>query len=211
MEKNNRKPQKPTKNQIIRKRKETIKHKKMLQELGLLPEPLPKRTFNKLKEGRPTKYRPQLCAKIIELMAEGKTRVSAITEMGITEPTFWSWTTEFISEKGEDSKTYKKLNTNFKPDFLKAVKIGEALNRMWWEEVGRLNIHNKDFNSTLYMMQMQNRHGWTRKLEGKVDVNEMHTTKEIKEIIFKFDKEEIRQYIGELAELGVIETPAKIN
>lgn len=74
-------------------------------------------------------------------MAEGKSKRTAAVEMGVTEHTFHNWAKKF-------------------PDFLQAVKIGENLCRRWWEEIGRLNLHNKGFNNVGWMMNMQNRFGW---------------------------------------------------
>ena len=204
-----KKEQKPTKKQAMRKRKETNHFKKLQLQLGFLPPSLPKRTIQKIKSGRPTKYRKEMCEQLILLMGQGKSKASALVEMGITEGTAWSWCNEYTEYTGKDNKMYKKLNTNFKSDFLKAIKIGEQLNQWWWEEISRLNMHNKDFNCTLWMMNMQNRFGWSRRIDGKIEINETH--REIREVIFKFEADEIKSYIRELAKLGVIEIPAQIH
>lgn len=189
--------------------KGTISRELILQQMGLMPKPLPKRTIQKIKSGRPTKYSPELCEKLIDIMAQGKSKTTAITELGISVKTFWDWTTEYIEDVDEEGKLYKRSNNNFQPNFLKALKIAEQLNLSWWEEMGRMNINNKDFNSTLYMMQMQNRHGWSRRIDGKIDINETHTERQ--EIVFKFETDEIKNYIRELADIGIIEAPSEVH
>lgn len=202
----------------------TKNREEKIKKSGLIPDPLPLTTIKKLIDGRPSKYFKDICYKVILLMAEGNSKNSTLVELGISEVTFWDWTNEYVSaDKGDrgaiqeiDStgKTiYKKPNTNFKPDFLKAVKIGEKLCLRWWETIGKDNLANKDFNNTMYMMQMQNRFGWSRRLDGNININETH--REVKEIVFKFGTEEVREYVEVLKELGIqlddtgsIEVPA---
>lgn len=130
----------------------------------------PQSGAKKNKGGRPTKYTPMMCRKVIEIMAGGKSRGNAATLMGVTEATFYGW-------------------MDLHEEFLKAVKIGDQLSELWWMTMGQLNIHNKEFNSTLYMMQMQNRFGWSRRLEGRVDINTRTETVDKKIIEIKGDEQ----------------------
>jgi len=111
--------------------------------------------------GRPTKYNPKMCLDIIKHMSEGRTIEDASTLMGISYVTLYNW----IKEPTEDNP-----NPFFQPNFFKAYKLGEQLQRLWWNELGRMNLNNSYFNNTLYMMFRQNLHGWTRRLEGKLEV-----------------------------------------
>jgi DNA-binding transcriptional regulator YiaG len=45
-------------------------------------------------------------------------------------------------------------------EFLKLVKIGLVKSQHWWQEEGKTNLQNKEFNSTLWYMNMKNRFQW---------------------------------------------------
>ena len=96
----------------------------------------------KNKVGRPTKYRPWMCDRVIALMAQGASKHEALADLGIWEDTFYRWAKEI-------------------PEFSEAVKIGTELSRMWWEREGRQSLRDKDFNHGLWYMNMKNRFGWT--------------------------------------------------
>lgn len=102
----------------------------------------------KRKAGRPTKYKPEMCAQVVELMREGASLAEVSAEIGITRETLNQW--RHSNEKFSD-----------------AVKNGIELSRAWWERKGRVNLENKDFNATLWYMNMKNRHGWADKVEKK--------------------------------------------
>ncbi len=99
------------------------------------------------KVGRPTKYRPWMCDRVIALMAQGASKHEALADLGIWEDTFWRW---------------RKIH----PEFSEAVKIGTELSRMWWEREGRTALRDKSFNHGLWYMNMKNRFGWTDRVEN---------------------------------------------
>jgi hypothetical protein len=50
---------------------------------------------------------------------------------------------------------------NEEKEFSKIIKLGRYLSQGNWEKHGRTNIYNKEFNSTLFYMNMKNRFGWS--------------------------------------------------
>ena len=53
--------------------------------------------------------------------------------------------------------------------FMETIKRGRAYSRTWWEKNARENLKDKDFNATLWYMNMKNRFGWADKSEIKQD------------------------------------------
>jgi hypothetical protein len=56
-------------------------------------------------------------------------------------------------------------------NFRNLVEMGRAMAKAWWYEMGRTNIHNTKFNTSLWMFNMKNRYGWADKTEN-VNTNE---------------------------------------
>lgn len=108
------------------------------------------------KVGRPTKYDPAMCDKAIELMSEGCSQCEVAASLGIHWDTLIEW---------------KKSN----PEFSEAIKKGIKLCEAWWEREARIALRDKDFNATLWYMNMKNRFGWRDKHDieshGSVTVN----------------------------------------
>ena len=115
-----------------------------------------------------TKYRPHFCNKVIDLMAEGASKKELAIELGVSP---WS-----VSD-------WEKRH----PEFHQAIRIGEMLSEAWWMREGRRNIHNKEFNAVLFMMNMANRFGWTRRW----DVNAKTEHHETKTLEIKFDMKKL--------------------
>jgi hypothetical protein len=89
--------------------------------------------------GRPTKYDPAFCDRIIEMGAYGASMAEMCLEMRITHPTWYAWVEEH-------------------EDFSTAVKHARELARGWWEMKGRVATFNAEgFNSTSFIFNMKNR------------------------------------------------------
>ena len=104
------------------------------------------------KMGRPTKYKPEMCETVIELMTEGASQFEVLAELGICEDTFYRW---------------KKENK----EFSESIKRGVQLSQAWWERKGRISLDDRQFNSSLWYMNMKNRFKWADKQEVKNDGN----------------------------------------
>jgi 5-methylcytosine-specific restriction endonuclease McrA len=99
--------------------------------------------------GRPTKYDPAIdLPLIIKGMSEGCSIAEVCTIIGISRDTLYKWKDKY-------------------PLFSDTIKRGEELSEAWWLANGRTNLENRDFNATLYYMNMKNRHGWSDKQETK--------------------------------------------
>ena len=125
--------------------------------------------------GRPTKYKPEMCKTVVELMSEGASQYEVLATLGISEDTFYRW---------------KKENE----EFSESVERGKLLSQAWWERMGRVNLENTKFNYRGWYMNMKNRFQWTDKQDIKRD--------EVKTVIFHSP---IPHYPGEQDEEGYVE------
>lgn len=90
--------------------------------------------------GRPTKYNPEMCARVIECGKNGMTLAEMAADLGISRVTLADWQTKH-------------------PDFSCAIKEGLDLAQAWWESQGRVATFGgcEGFNATSYIFQMKNR------------------------------------------------------
>lgn len=104
----------------------------------------------KKKIGRPkittADFDEQWKKQIIDLMQFGASRFEVYAMLDISDTTF----ARLMREDEEFSRT---------------IKHGERLSRAWWENIARTHIRSKEFNSTLWYMNMKNRFGWVDKTE----------------------------------------------
>lgn len=78
---------------------------------------------------------------IINLMQYGASRAEVYALLDISDMTF----ARLMREDKE---------------FAGTIKRGERLSKSWWENTARTSLRNKEFNSTLWYMNMKNRFGW---------------------------------------------------
>lgn len=94
---------------------------------------------NPKRSGRPTKYDPAMCERVIELAREGKSKAQIRRDLGIHHSTWADWTKEH-------------------PEFSAAVKESYDLAMAWWEDQGMKQMfRGMRFNATAYIFQMKNR------------------------------------------------------
>jgi helix-turn-helix resolvase-like protein len=88
--------------------------------------------------GRPTKYDPSFCDLVVDLGAEGKSKVQIAARIGISRQTLDNWAKQH-------------------PEFLDAIKWAKDLEQAWWEDAGQENMVRQGFNATAFIFQMKNR------------------------------------------------------
>jgi transposase len=101
--------------------------------------------------GRPTKYDPAICDRVVELGREGFTLAEMAAELDIDRSTLSDW-----CEKHDE--------------FSRAVKSGLDRAQAWWEKQGRIATFGgcDGFNATSYIFQMKNRfkEDWRDKVDN---------------------------------------------
>ena len=92
--------------------------------------------------GRPTKYRPGMCKRVLELMKAGKSQAQVCADLGIHTDTLYEW--------------IKKH-----PDFSIALKNGTTLSEAEWSKIGHdLATGKTQGNVAAWIFNMKNRFGW---------------------------------------------------
>ena len=109
--------------------------------------------------GRPTKYDPAMCERVIELGKTGASKHEMALELDISMSTFDVWQNE-------------------NKEFSEAVRRSMEISQGWWEKQGRVATFGgiDGFNSNSYTFQMKNRFkdDWRdkqeRELSGVLDI-----------------------------------------
>lgn len=103
--------------------------------------------------GRPTKYRPEYCALLIEHMAEGMPVDTFAPQIGVIPQTLYEW-----------------MDKN--PEFYDAHKEGKARSYEYWINVGKRLSLGGGGNAAAWIFIMKNLHGWQNQVEiqGKIQL-----------------------------------------
>lgn len=90
--------------------------------------------------GRPTKYDPSMCEKLIECGKRGCSVTEMACAIGISKETLYVW--------AKDNK-----------EFSDSLKIAVEHSQSWWEQKGREATFGgiEGFNPTAFIFQMKNR------------------------------------------------------
>lgn len=103
------------------------------------PAPAKPRETAKSKGGRPSDYRPEHCARAIEMGRKGKSRAQIAAGFDVARQTIANWEASH-------------------PEFLDAMARAHDLALAWWEDQGATGIWaGKQFNAAAYGLQMRNR------------------------------------------------------
>lgn len=109
--------------------------------------PRPKKNLPTVRPvGRPTDYRQEYCAMLIDHMAQGFSFESFGGVVGSCKQTMYSWLENF-------------------PEFLDAKSQGRARALLFWERAGNSGAlgYLPNFNASAYIFNMKNRFGWRDK------------------------------------------------
>lgn len=104
--------------------------------------------------GQPTKYKPEICGMVINLMKQGYSIEEVCLDLDICCQTHYNW-----------------LQTH--DEYKSAIEKGEKYSLAWHLKQARENYQNKWFNDRLYNIIMQNKFGFNRKVHQDVSVT-MH-------------------------------------
>ena len=98
--------------------------------------------------GRPTKYKPEMCSRLTEMMGQGKSKAYVATQLGVHIDTLYEW-----------GKVH--------PEFSEALKLGEQASVSHWEELGHKGVTGQieGFNASAWIFNMKNRAHWRDKTE----------------------------------------------
>jgi transposase len=90
--------------------------------------------------GRPTKYLPEMCERVVEFGKLGMSKCEMEAELEIAHDTFNRWQKEI-------------------PEFSDAVRQAVRHSQAWWERKGREATFGgvDGYNATSYIFQMKNR------------------------------------------------------
>lgn len=136
-------------------------------------------------KGRPTKYKPEYCDMLVEHMSEGYSYESFAAVIKVNVDSLYEW---------------EKVNAAFS----EAKKSAWGQNLLFWERKGIEGLYNYSerssgggsssqiFNTTNWIFQMKNRHGW----RDKKDVD-MRASIDHRSDLDEIPKERIIEFLRE--------------
>jgi len=81
--------------------------------------------------GRPSKYRPEFCDRVIELGKQGYSYAEIAAELEIDKASLFDW-----------AKAHEEFST--------ALRAAKTYEQAWFEREARSNMKNRDFNANLW-------------------------------------------------------------
>jgi transposase len=102
-------------------------------------------------KGRPTKYKPEYCEKVIKWGKEGKSR---------------TWIAAALDTSRETLDNWAKAN----PDFFDALSRAKAHEQRWWEDAGQAGMTSDKFNGGVWSKNMAARFPAEWRDNSKVEV-----------------------------------------
>jgi hypothetical protein len=81
--------------------------------------------------GRPTKYKPEYCERVISLGKEGFSFAEIAADLEVDKASLFRWEEEY-------------------PEFRTALRAAKTYEQAWFEREARNNMKNRDFNANLW-------------------------------------------------------------
>lgn len=88
--------------------------------------------------GRPTKFKQEFCARVIELGREGCGKAEIAAELDVSRQTLLTWSDD-------------------NPEFLDALQRAHDCSLAWWEKQARQNLATQGYQSGLWKQAMSGR------------------------------------------------------
>lgn len=88
--------------------------------------------------GRPSKYDPEMCARVLGLGAQGKSKAQMAAALGVAGSTFRVWVNEH-------------------DEFRRAVEDAAEAAQAWWEDLGQTMAESGEGSASAFIFQMKNR------------------------------------------------------
>jgi len=113
-------------------------------------------TKKKSNAGRPTKYKPEYCDRLIEWMSKGMSFETFGHEVGVVKDTLYGWVREY-------------------PEFSDAKKRAFLAAQVFWEKMAidhMVSPNGEDgftFNTSSWIFNMKNRFKWRDRVEHTGD------------------------------------------
>ena len=85
--------------------------------------------------GRPPKYDPAYCMKVLEWGAQGKSRTWIAAAIGVDRDTIYEWAKQYA-------------------EFSDAITRAKALEQKWWEDAGQTNLTTTGFAQSAWSRSM---------------------------------------------------------
>ena len=90
------------------------------------------------RRGRPSRYNPASCDRVLFLAAEGCGKAEIAARLGVSVKTLNAWAAAY-------------------EDFRQAMSEAKELEYAWWLAVGRKNQFTRTWNASAWALQMRNR------------------------------------------------------
>jgi len=105
---------------------------------------------------------------VLSLLKDGVGKSTVLCLLGVSRDTFYKWLKKDLNSCDKECVELYK-------DFQETIRQGEAASQSWWEEKGRKNLDNREFNTALYNFNMKNMfrkdYGDEQKLEVKGEIS----------------------------------------